>query len=789
MTKNPLLGMLLIIGLMGNYTYAQPVIENPNLTMNPDNVLRATLNFTTDTPTKALAILQNDEHTITVPSTQGMTTAHQMEILGLHPQEIYAVTISVVDAMEQTTYNDSLQLETQSLPDDFPPLEITISEPDKMQQGITFFDIRRWVPARDDWGLIIAIDEQGKVVWYHKDASMTAVSQMHNQNLLYLRNGNAIEMDMLGNKKHIWVPAQLNPPISKSFHHDVIERPSGNLLTLIKDIRTIDGYIDENGGQISRQIKGDSIVEFTPEGQVVRQWDVFDMLDPHRIKGSLDGPPNSEINWTHANSVFYDERDDSILVSLRAQDWIIKFDRATGELLWRFGEDGDFSMLGNGEWPFHHHAARFLTDGSLLMYDNGNGRTGIEDANDLYSRAVQYQLDTSSSDPDQWTATQLWEFRDSEKFYSPFLSEVNHLANSNFLIADGGRVADPELSNRDEKNQKWARIVEVTSTNPAEKVFELIIRDETPDKGYSVYRSEKLANLVWANLGPTVRFTDPAQIPTGLDLTTLLPTLSADSEIEQSPSVDLSVDLFGNDGSILETLNTLPRFSQPESVLNQDATWGYIYLDMDDLRFALFPSQVKHSLEKAMLQVDNSQNVRFVTNDGLDISTFPAVQQPQALQMALSALGLNELTIQSNGHLKIPVSRTLWYSARPDWVSLTVNEKTKTGLTITTIPVSFVFEDDADNKRQQLLYPAPANMEALLTFAKRVEFSNGMLSFQFKGKTYRGLLDYVVESQGNNNDSLEISTIPDENEDNLDDYLLSYPNGESQKLFAVHIQS
>jgi hypothetical protein len=323
-------------------------------------------------------------------------------------------------------------------------------------------------------------------------------------------------------------------------------------------------------------------------------------------------------------------------------------------------------------------------------------------------------------------------------------------------------------------------------------VFELNIKDEKPAPegiGYTSNRAQKLAHLVWANLGPTVRFTDPAQIPTGLDLTTLLPTLSADSEIEQSPRVDLSVDLFGNGRSILDTLNTLPRFSQPDSVLNQDATWGYIYLDMDDWRFALFPSQIKHSLDSAMLQIDHSQNVRFVTPDGLAISTTPAVQQPQALQMALSGLGLNEFTIQSNGYLKIPASRSLWYSACPDWVSLTVSEKTKTGLVTTTIPVAFVFEDEADNKRQQILYPAPANREALLTVAKRVELNNGLLSFQFKGKTYRGLLDYVVEDQGDKNDGLEISTIPDANADDLDDYLLSYPNGESQKLFAVDIQS
>ena len=176
----------LIVVLVGNLVNAQPLIENPYLIMNPENVLRATLSFNTDVPTKALAVLSNDEHTVTVHSTQGSTNRHQIEILGLHPQTKYTVIISVVDGVGNTTYDHSLQLETLALPKDFPPLKITLTNPDRMQPGITFFDIARSRP-NGDWGMIIAIDEQGKVVWYHKEnVGIVAVSQLHNQNLLYL---------------------------------------------------------------------------------------------------------------------------------------------------------------------------------------------------------------------------------------------------------------------------------------------------------------------------------------------------------------------------------------------------------------------------------------------------------------------------------------------------------------------------------------------------------------------------------------------------------------------------
>jgi len=760
----------LVIGVV-NWVTAEPVIENPQLLMNPENVLRATLSCTTDVPTKALVVLSNDAHTVTVQSTQGLTTHHQIEIVGLHPQATYQVTMSVVDMAGNTTSDRSLELTTSALPADFPPIEITVNNPDKMQPGITFFSVRRWIPAQDpEWGLIVAIDEQGKVVWYHQEgAIVAAVSQLRNQNLLYInRAKGVIEMDILGNKKHIWLPEQLTPPIERDFHHDVIEMPSGNLLSLNREFRTIEGYTDENGDSIARRLRGDLVVEFTPAGEVVNQWSTFDLLDPYHIKHGLGLPTDPFVNWTHANSVFYDQRDDSIVVSLRSLDWVIKFARETGEVLWRLGEGGDFSLVGEGEWFFQQHAAKFLADGSLLLYDNGRYRTGIDNPNDFYSRAVQYQLDTSNSD--SLTATQVWEFRDDEDFYSPFLCEVDHLANGNFLIADGGRVIDPSLEIQDESNQKWARIVEVAP--PSEKVFELIIHDENPEMSYAVYRSEKFADLILANLGPTVRFSKPSQMPTGMDLTALLPTLS-----EQPTSLDLSVALFANKNSILQTINTLPLFKLPGWGLIQELTQGNLQFTLDNLRFAAHPWQIRHTLEQPMVQIDMNQTLRLVTDDGLEVLAHPAVQDLEAFEAALQTFNLPTPTIQDNGNLTISASETSWFQVRPDLISQAVNKSTTPGLFASQVPVFLIFETPDTRKWQQYLYPAPADLNALTQAAKSVTYNQGVLNFQWMGKNYQGMLDYTV-SQGKKTGNFQVA--PNES----GGYLLTYPNGEMQKLLS-----
>jgi len=367
-------------------TDVSPLIRNPNLSIAPNNPLAAILTFDTDRPTEATVTLSSNDHTVTAPSSDGLTTNHRLHVLGLRAREKYAVTISVVDEGGNVSYDRSLRLKTAPLPDDFPPLEVTLSEPDRMQPGVTVFNVRRWNPDRDEkWGMLIGVDEQGEVVWYHHDECMIHfVTQTRNGNLLYLcRRGEAIEVNTMGERVRAWAPAELDPSVD-FFHHEILEMPSGNFLVLTRENRQSDGY-DRGGQQVAYDVLGDVIVEFTPEGVIVNRWSVFDMLDPHRIGPSFHLPRGKQLDWTHGNSLFYDEGDDSITVSLRHQDWVIKFDRETGELIWRLGAEGDFSLVGDGEWFFQQHAAKLLDD-RWLLYDNGKDRPGIKHAYQLYGR-------------------------------------------------------------------------------------------------------------------------------------------------------------------------------------------------------------------------------------------------------------------------------------------------------------------------------------------------------------------------------------------------------------------
>ena len=168
---------------------------------------------------------------------------------------------------------------------------------------------------------------------------------------------------------------------------------------------------------------------------------------------------------------------------------MIKIDRGTGELLWRFGEEGDFTMLGDGEWQFHQHSPELLENGNILLYDNGNARSTLEEGEIPFSRVVEFNLDE-----EEMTVEQVWEYRGEEPYFCPFLGDANRLENGNILITDGTFVSDPELHELDPANHKSMRIVEVTYEDHPRKVFELRIDDTSGlfSTGYTAYRAVRI---------------------------------------------------------------------------------------------------------------------------------------------------------------------------------------------------------------------------------------------------------------------------------------------------------
>ena len=97
-------------------------------------------------------------------------TAHVVPLVGLRPGRTHAVTFIGTDPAGNQDRAPPLIVDTDPLPEDFPPLEVTVSRPERMEPGATLLNVYRWdEEGRDDgFGLLVAVDASGEIVWYYR---------------------------------------------------------------------------------------------------------------------------------------------------------------------------------------------------------------------------------------------------------------------------------------------------------------------------------------------------------------------------------------------------------------------------------------------------------------------------------------------------------------------------------------------------------------------------------------------------------------------------------------------
>ncbi len=453
----------------------------------------------------------------------------------------YELTIAVTDEAGRTASPPRVTFTTGALPADIPPLIVT-SDPEEMAPGLTLFPLTHRVdpPAVEGQlppmlGLLVAVDAEGNVVWYHRASSPIGDARLlDNGNILYEYNDMGTrEIDLSGQVVREWAgilergrlatdqfgrtiagPDAI-PVETDSMHHEVNQLPNGNILTLSTELRDVGGFTTPQCGEPPEQFTGtyqlisDIVVEFEPDtGTIVNEWHLSDYFDPHTNPADANICPFAPAfavpvfmytamgdvkDWTHANSAVLDEERNVILVSVRHLNAVlaIKYeddaDGESGDLVWRLGPGGDFEVEGAGELQYHQHAPEVQPDGSILLYDNGNDRPGTDPAapdpaGRPYSRAVRYSLDEEAG-----KVTQEWEYRSTVNgapLYALFVGDADTLANGNVLITNGG-IIDPATTN--------VQLVEVepTGTEGGTVVFELRV----DEGGWFTYRARRVPSL------------------------------------------------------------------------------------------------------------------------------------------------------------------------------------------------------------------------------------------------------------------------------------------------------
>ena len=516
-----------------------PEIQNMKLDLGPSATvpLAAEVTFRTDRPTTVTLEFDDGQLSWAVDIGEAAKLSHVVPILGLRPDRTHMVRVVVSDENGRTSTSEILNITTDPLPGDFPPIDVRVSEPARMEPGVTMFEpVYRSTDGEERADhLLVAVDESGEVVWsYRAERPVSDARRLQNGNLLYRtgRAGPLYEIDMLGNTVSEWhtnrtpedhVGRDSIHVDTDTLHHETFETRSGNIVAISTELRTYENYPSSDSivdaPKAISDVLGDVLVEFSRQGDVLREVRLLDLLDPYRIGyNSLDWgaawrmlfAQEEEVrprrDWAHANAVVLDAGERYAIVSLRHQDAVVKIDWQEEELVWILGShDGwapewqAYLLQPKGVllWPYHQHAPMITPDGTVLLFDNGNYRVRPFDEpmppSESFSRAVEYLIDE-----DTMEVSEVWSYGGpgDESFFARFLGDADWMPQTgNVLINYGGLVSDEAGSPiADGPGHNWVRIVEVTKETPAEKVFELFIDDEPP-AGWSVYRAERLPSL------------------------------------------------------------------------------------------------------------------------------------------------------------------------------------------------------------------------------------------------------------------------------------------------------
>jgi hypothetical protein len=260
-------------------------------------------------------------------------------------------------------------------------------------------------------GFSMLVDNNGWPVWYTRGRVLDLKLQANGLMTRTTDHGagfDAFDADFNPVRTYLTVNGFLTDA------HDLKVLANGSYLVLGYRYHSVDLSRYILGASTNATVRETVLQEFTNAGELIFQWRSWDHYKIWEVGQ----------DFTHMNALDIDE-DGHILVSCRQLSEVTKIHRDTGEILWRLGGlHGDFVFTNDplGGLSFQH-AIRALGNRRYLVFDNGNTHSP------QVSRAVEYQLDLTN-----WTATLVWEFRDTPDKYAFWMGNAERLATGNTLI-------------------------------------------------------------------------------------------------------------------------------------------------------------------------------------------------------------------------------------------------------------------------------------------------------------------------------------------------------------------
>jgi len=483
--------------LLAEYNQEPHNEENPFLKLNPYGIspLTGLIMFETDLEKQYVLVINGESGDATWEFITDTTTSHRIPVYGLLPGVSNSIEI----------YNYDSENEVKG---DLEYLFITTAEdvPESVKDVVVtttydYFldDLMMLTPATDNYP--VAYDYNGDVRWY-LDMKLAFTPEILDNGHILIGSDRVMsdpyytpslyEIDLLGKVyKEYYIPG--------GYHHDIDFLPSGNFLILTNDFEgTVEDYI----------------IELNPTtNTIVNTWDIADYIPTNFGKTAMW----TEDDWFHANSIDYDEVNDSLIVSGRHLDIVLSISYNNNVLNWILGDPtgwaqsivDEFFFTPTGddfEWQYAQHSAMALNGNQIFLFDNGNNKSkNLEDyvlAENSYSRGVIYTLNTTTMEISQ---TYQYGKELGSAFYSPYISNVQYYGPNHYMIHSGGIATAGNIPlNIPAPLYEGDEVLKTSSTTYEILDDEIVYQLDTNDNYYQAVRFTPYKNLTTFTFGDAV---------------------------------------------------------------------------------------------------------------------------------------------------------------------------------------------------------------------------------------------------------------------------------------------
>ncbi|NQT27431.1 aryl-sulfate sulfotransferase [candidate division KSB1 bacterium] len=154
--------------------------------------------------------------------------------------------------------------------------------------------------------------------------------------------------------------------------HEFTILENGHALMTMEQHLTIDMSQVVNAGDSHAIVQGNMFQEFDADKNVIFEWRSWDHLNIEDASNSM--LRESNIDYVHLNSIAIDY-DGHYVISNRHMDEVMKINRETGEIIWRFGGvHNQFEFINDNLRFSYQHCVKPVPGhpNHYTMFDNGN---------------------------------------------------------------------------------------------------------------------------------------------------------------------------------------------------------------------------------------------------------------------------------------------------------------------------------------------------------------------------------------------------------------------------------